>query len=36
MRASACDTEEAWRHKLGADRLAEFRATLLALLSATD
>jgi DNA-binding MarR family transcriptional regulator len=33
MRDSALATEEAWRQQLGADRLAEFRATLLALLS---
>jgi DNA-binding MarR family transcriptional regulator len=36
MHASARDTEEAWRQRLGADRLAEFRTTLLELLSASD
>ena len=35
MRATARATEDAWRQQLGAERLAEFRATLLALLSAT-
>jgi DNA-binding MarR family transcriptional regulator len=33
MRASSRAAEEAWRQQLGADRLAEFRATLLALVS---
>jgi DNA-binding MarR family transcriptional regulator len=36
MYASAVATEDAWRQQLGAGRLAEFRATLLALLSAAD
>ena len=36
MHASARATEDAWRQQLGAGRLAEFRATLLALLSAAD
>ena len=34
MRASAHTLEESWRQQLGAERFAEFRATLLALLSA--
>ena len=36
MHASARATEEDWRRRLGAERLAEFRATLLALLSGED
>jgi DNA-binding MarR family transcriptional regulator len=33
MHASARTLEQVWRQRLGDDRLAEFRATLLALLS---
>ena len=33
MHASALATEDAWRRQLGTERLAEFRATLLALLT---
>jgi DNA-binding MarR family transcriptional regulator len=36
MRASALATEEDYRRQLGAERLAEFRATLLLLLSARN
>ena len=36
MRASARATEEAWRQQLGDSRLAEFRAILLDLLTATE
>jgi DNA-binding MarR family transcriptional regulator len=35
MRSSARALEDTWRQELGADRLAAFRETLLALLSAT-
>jgi DNA-binding MarR family transcriptional regulator len=33
MYTSAVSLEDSWRERLGADRLAEFRATLLALIS---
>lgn len=36
MRASTRAAEDAWRQRLGAERLAEFRATLLTLLAAPD
>ena len=36
MHASARSLEESWRAQLGGERLAEFRATLLALLSVAD
>ena len=36
MQASARAVEETWRERLGDERLADFRATLLTLLSATS